>query len=45
MTETKTHTLRKEYMLGMQTGDLECAQCGESWARDDPDRLGPCPVK
>lgn len=44
MTETNTHALRKEYMLGMQTGDLECTQCGESWARDDPDVSEPVPV-
>lgn len=45
MTDTNTHTLRKEYLLGMQTGDLECTRCGESWSKNDPDRLGICPAK
>ena len=44
MTDQK-HDLQKEYLLGMQTGDVVCRRCGEAWAPRDPDRLGPCPAK
>jgi hypothetical protein len=41
---TQHHWLRKEYMLGMQTGDVVCTRCGDSWEPKDPDRHGPCPA-
>ena len=31
--------LVKEYHLSMQTGDYACIQCGESFSRDERQRL------